>query len=275
MVSKDEDISLTKQCELLSISRASLYSKSKRNEELDNKLRKHVDECFTKDPSSGARRISNTLRKQGIKCGRKKVTRLMEELGLAAIYRKPNLSKPHPDHKVYPYLLRKMKIEKVNQVWSTDITYIPLRNGFVYLTAVIDWYSRAVLSWRLSISQEADFCVEVLKEAIANYGTPEIFNTDQGSQFTSPKFTSVLEENHIRISMDGKGRALDNVFVERLWRTVKYEDVYLKGYESVKECRDGLAAFFERYNNQRVHQALKYRYPMDVYLEGRGQAKAA
>lgn len=275
MICKGDGLSLSQQCVLLSISRASLYTKSKRSE-YDNELRKHVDECFTTDPTSGARRISNTLRKKGIKCGRKKVARLMSELGIAAIYRKPNLSKPHPDHKIYPYLLRRVKVTHVNQVWSTDITYIPLRNGFVYLTAVIDWYSRAVLSWRLSTSLEASFCVEALKEALADYGVPEYFNTDQGSQFTSDDFISVLKEHEtIKISMDGRGRALDNVFVERLWRTVKYEDIYLKEYECVKECRDGLAAFFERYNNDRVHQALNYRYPMEVYLEGRGYAKAA
>jgi len=236
---------------------------------------RRIDEIFTEDPTRGTRRICAVLRKDGVYVGRGRVRRLMERMGLAAIYCKPNLSKPSPDHKIYPYLLRGVKVTGVNQVWSTDITYVRLRGGFVYLTAVIDWYSRCVLSWRLSTSLEAAFCVEALEEAIERYGTPEIFNTDQGSQFTCDDFTKVLLNRNVKISMDGKGRALDNVFVERLWRTVKYEDVYLKEYGSVAECRAGLAAFFDRYNTRREHQALGYRCPMDVYLEGIAHGKAA
>jgi len=175
----------------------------------------------------------------------------MEKMGLEAIYRKPKLSEPHPSHKVYPYLLRGVKITRVNQVWSTDITYIRLRRGFVYLTAVVDWYSRCVLSWRLSTNLDTSFCVDALEEAIERYGTPDVFNTDHGAQFTSTAFTSVLNKHGVKISMDGKGRALDNVFVERLWRTVKHEEVYLKEYEGVAECRAGMAAFFDRYNTRR------------------------
>ena len=199
----------------------------------------------------------------------------MAKMGLEAIYRKPKLSEPHPGHKVYPYLLRGVKATRVNQVWSTDITYIRLRRGFVYLTAVIDWYSRCVLSWRLSTSLDAAFCVDALEEAVERYGIPEVFNTDQGAQFTGTAFTSVLNKHGVKISMDGRGRALDNVFVERLWRTVKYEDVYLKEYESVAECRAGLTDFFDRYNSRRPHQALGYRYPKDVFMEGITHSVAA
>jgi len=200
---------------------------------------------------------------------------LMEKMGLKAIYRKPRLSEPHLGHKVYPYQLRGVKITRVNQVWSTDITYIRLRRGFVYLTAVVDWYNRCVLSWRLSTSLDTAFCVDALEEAIERYGTPDVFNTDQGAQFTSTAFTDVLNAHGVKISMDGKGRALDNVFVERLWRTVKHEDVYPNGYESVAECRTGLTAFFDRYNTRRPHQSLGYRYPKDVFMEGITHSVAA
>ncbi len=267
MATKQDEMSLSRQCRLLSIGRTSVYyhpAESPRT--LD--LMRQIDALYTEDPTRGARRICAALRTAGVKIGRYKVRRLMEKMGLEAIYRKPNLSKPHPGHKVYPYLLRGVKVNRVNQVWSTDITYIRLRHGFVYLTAVMDWHSRYVLSWRLSTSVDATFCVDALNEAIERYGVPEVFNTDQGSQFTCAQFTSVLEKNGVKISMDGRGRALDNVFVERLWRTVKHDDVYLKDYESVTECRAGLAAFFERYNTRREHQALGYRYPKDVFMEG-------
>jgi len=201
-----------------------------------------------------------------VNIGRGKVRRLMDRMGLSAIYCKPNLSKYTPGHKKYPYLLRGVKIIRVNQVWSTDITYIRLRNGFVYLTAVIDWYSRYVLAWRLSTTLETAFCKEALEEALEKFGTPEIFNTDQGSQFTSEEFTGVLLKHEISISMDGRGRALDNVFVERLWRTVKYENIFLNDYGSVAECKKGLRAFFDRYNNRREHQSLDYKFPAEVYF---------
>jgi putative transposase len=275
MVSKDDDLSLSRQCTLLSVSRSSLYYKPVFSVR-DDDLRERIDAIYTKHPTWGTRRIRVELCHAGIRVSRHKVSQLMSQLGIAAIYRKPNLSKRHPAHEVYPYLLRGVEISKANQVWSTDITYIPLRKGFVYLTAVIDWYSRCVLSWRLSTSLDSSFCIDALKEALASYGAPEVFNTDQGSQFTSKSFIDVLKEQEtISISMDGRGRALDNVFVERLWRTVKYEDVYLKGYESVAECRAGLDAFFKHYNTRRWHQALDYRLPVDVYLESVAGSRAA
>jgi putative transposase len=236
---------------------------------------KRLDALYTEDPTYGARRMCAALRNAGVTIGRYKVRRLMDKMGLEAIYRKPRLSAPHPGHTVYPYLLRGVKSTRVNQVWSSDITYIRLRHGFVYLTAVIDWYSRYVLSWRLSTGLDTAFCVEALEEAIERYGTPDVFNTDQGTQFTSTAFTGILKKHGVKISMDGRGRALDNVFVERLWRTVKHEDVYLKEYGSVSECRAGLTTFFDRYNTRRPHQSLGYRYPKDVFMEGGTHLKAA
>jgi putative transposase len=265
MVDKYSDLSLARQCRLLSIGRTSCYYNahiSKANLELI----RQIDEIFTEDPTRGTRRICAVLKKRNVNVGRGKVRRLMQILGLFAIYCKPDLSKPNPEHVTYPYLLRYMKIERINQVWSTDITYIRLKSGFVYLTAVIDWYSRYVLAWRLSTTLEPAFCREALEEALEKYGMPEIFNTDQGSQFTSNEFTSVLKKNNIKISMDGRGRALDNVFVERLWRTVKYENIYLKDYGCVSECHDGLRDFFHRYNNHREHQSLDYQFPAQVYF---------
>jgi len=206
----------------------------------------------------------------GYAVNRKRVQRLMQKLGLAGMAPGPNTSKPHPQHKLYPYLLRGLDIIRPNQVWSTDITYIRLLHGFVYLVAIIDWYSRKVLAWRLSNTMDTGFCVDCLEEAIKNFGVPEIFNTDQGSQFTSDSFTGVLIQNGITISMDGRGRALDNIFVERLWRTVKYEDVYLKGYESMPDLLLGLTHYFLFYNEQRMHQSLRYTTPDVVYQTGTG-----
>jgi putative transposase len=227
-----------------------------------------LDELYAESPTRGTRRMRAALRRRGIHAGRGRIKRLMNQMGISAIYRKPNLSKPHPNHKKYPYLLRGLKITKPNQVWSTDITYIRLETGFVYLTAVIDWHSRFVLSWRLSTSLDTYFCTEALNEALDKYGVPEIFNTDQGVQFTSEAFTSILLEKDIKISMDGRGRALDNIFIERLWRTVKHDDIYLKDYTTVAQCRAGLAQFFDFYNNRREHQSLGDKYPIEVYLEG-------
>jgi len=265
MVDENNKLSIARQCEMLNVGRTAYYYRpeiSKANLE----LMRQIDELFTEDPSRGTRRISAALRRRGVNIGRGKVRRLMDRVGLSAIYCKPNLSRYAPGHKKYPYLLRGVKIIRVNQVWSTDITCIRLRNGFVYLTAVIDWYSRYVLAWRLSTTLDAAFCVEALQEALAKYGKPEIFNTDQGSQCTSEEFTGVLQKYGIAISMDGRGRALDNVFVERLWRTVKYENVFLNDYGSVVECQKGLHAFFDRYNNRREHQSLDYQFPVEVYL---------
>jgi putative transposase len=267
MVEKEsESMTIKRQCTLLSVSRTSIYYTPAINDH-DKVLMDRIDELFTEDPTRGTRRIRAALnRKFGINIGRSKIKTLMLQMGIHAIYRAPGTSIPNDMHKKYPYLLRGLKIDHVNQVWSTDITYIRLNGGFVYLCAVIDWYSRYVLSWRLSTSLETLFCKEALEDAIRLYGTPEIFNTDQGSQFTSTDFTSVLLQKNIKISMDGKGRALDNVFVERLWRTVKYENVYIRGYGTVKECRSGLSEFFEHYNTKREHSALLYNYPADIYF---------
>lgn len=265
MVDDTDTLSITRQCQLLNIGRTSHYYRPEISK-VNLELMRLIDELFTEDPSRGTRRIRAALRRRGVNIGRSKVRRLMDRMGLSAIYCRVNLSKCAPGHKKYPYLLRGVKIVRVNQVWSTDITYIRLRNGFVYLTAVIDWYSRYVLAWRLSTTLETAFCTEALEEALAKYGKPEIFNTDQGSQFTSEEFTGVLKMHEIAISMDGRGRALDNVFVERLWRTVKYENVFLNDYGSVAECQRGLSAFFERYNTRREHQSLDYKFPVEVYF---------
>ena len=231
-----------------------------------------MDEEYTKRPFYGARRMKQFLKKKGYEVGRRHVETLMRKMGLEAVYPKPNLSKPNPEHSTYPYLLRSLKIERVNQVWSTEITYIRMGQGFAYLVAIMDWHSRSVLSWRLSNTLEADFCVEALEEAFLKYGKPEIFNTDQGSQFTSEKFISKLVDKKVSISMDGRGRAYDNIFIERLWRTVKYEDIYLKGYANIKETREGLKEYFEFYNEERPHQSLGYKAPAEIY---RKEEKAA
>lgn len=227
-----------------------------------------LDKEYTKHPFYGARKMKQFLKEKGYLVGRKHIGTLLKKMGLEAVYPKHNLSKPHPGHKIYPYLLKGLKIERVNQVWSTDITYIRMGQGFAYLVAIIDWYSRRVLSWRLSNTLEADFCVEALEEAFLKYGKPEIFNTDQGSQFTSEKFISKLVGREVTISMDGRGRAYDNIFIERLWRTVKYEDIYPKGYMNMKETREGLKEYFEFYNNERYHQSLDYKTPWQVYTKG-------
>ena len=275
MASKDNKISITRQCKLLSIQRGSIYYRPGISQK-DVELMHRIDALYTEDPARGQRRMHLALRKRfGMNVGRSKIRRLMNVMGIAAIYPKRNLSMADKQHKKYPYLLRNVAITRVNQVWSTDITYIKLNGGFVYLTAVIDWYSRFVLSWRLSASMDTQFCTEVLEEALEKHGTPEVFNTDQGSQYTSHEFTGILENRGINISMDGKGRALDNVFVERLWRTVKYEDIYLKDYGTVPACKKGLAEFFDRYNNRREHSSLDGNYPAEVYFGKITQANAA
>jgi putative transposase len=274
MADSNLSMSLSRQCRLLSIGRTSMYYHPGVSEAKLELLRL-VDELYTEDPTRGTRRICAVLRKRGVEIGRGKARRLMNMLGIAAIYCKPSLSLSAPGHKKYPYLLRNVRVTRVNQVWSTDITYIRLRKGFVYLTAVIDWHSRYVLAWRLSTTLDAAFCVDALQEALAKYGKPEVFNTDQGCQFTCEDFTGILESYGIAISMDGRGRALDNVFVERLWRTVKYEDVYLKDYGTVTECRSGLEAFFDRYNNRREHQSLGYRFPAEEYFGKTAATKEA
>ena len=230
------------------------------------KEREAIQELNTAHPEYGARRISVVLQNNGIEVGRKMARDLMVDLGLEAIYPKPNLSKRASNHKIYDYLLRGVEITHPNQVWSTDITYLPTQNGWVYLVAIIDWYSRKVLSWKLSNSMDSSFCIEALEEAL-QYGKPEIFNTDQGSQFTSHAFTNVLLENGIRISMDGKGRALDNVYIERFWRSLKYECVFLSRHQRLSDLRDSISRYMEHYNNTRPHQSLKYRTPASVWIE--------
>jgi len=226
-----------------------------------------IDEQFMKTPYYGARQMTRHLRREGYGVNRKRIGRLMRNMGLSAIYQKPNTSKPHPEHKIYPYLLRGMMINQPNQVWCTDITYIPMRRGFLYLVAIMDWTSRKVLSWRLSNTMDTDFCIEALDEAIETYGTPEIFNTDQGSQFTSTAFTSVLKNAGIKISMDGKGRWMDNVMIERLWRSLKYECIYLNAYETGSDVRQGLDHWIKLYNEQRPHSKLDDKTPDEAYWQ--------
>lgn len=259
------EVPVTRQCELLGLARSSYYYQPTGESASNLALMRLIDEIYTERPYFGIRRMTACLRRLGHEVNRKRVWRLMQRMGLQAIYPKRRLSDPNKQHKKYPYLLRDVVIERQDQVWSTDITYIRLEKGFVYLAAVIDWHSRYVLSWSVSISLEAEFCVDTLKAALAK-GKPEIFNTDQGAQFTAEDFTGCLLKEGIAISMDGKGRALDNVFVERLWRTVKYEEVYLRDYKTVKEAKNALARYFEFYNNERPHQALGYRTPREVYF---------
>lgn len=227
-----------------------------------------LDEQYTKTPFYGVLRMTQFLKSIGYAVGKDHVRTLLRKMGLSAVFAKPNLSKPHPAHKVYPYLLRAVTIERPNQVWSADITYVRLLYGFAYLTAIIDWYSRYVLSWRLSNTLDSRFCVNALEDALSQFGSPEIFNSDQGSQFTSQEFTGPLTERQISISRDGKGRAHDNIFVERLWRSVKYENIYLNGYQHIPEAKNGLAHYFEFYNHERFHQSLGYKTPGYVYSGG-------
>lgn len=249
-------LSIVCQCRLLVIARSGLYYEKTGESVYNLTLMQEIDRAFTKWPFLGARQMRDYLVGLGYGVGRKRVRRLMRLMGLSAIYQKPRTSIPNPEHKIYPYLLRNLAITRPNQVWCADITYIPMRKGFLYLVAVMDWYSRKVLAWRLSNTMDTDFCVAALEEALAKYGKPDIFNTDQGSQFTSFAFTNILRENEIRISMDGRGRWLDNVFIERLWRSLKYECVYLNAYESGSEARTGIATWIDFYNNTRPHSKL-------------------
>ena len=257
-------ISLGRQCELLGLARSSLYYQERGENERNLKLLRLLDEQYTRTPFYGVPRMTAWLCRQGEQVNEKRVRRLLRLLGLAAIYPQPRLSEAAPGHKIYPYLLRNVAITRVNQVWSTDITYIRLRQGFIYLVAVIDWFSRYVLSWEVSVTLEASFCLTALDWALRT-GRPEIFNTDQGAQFTSHDFTGRLLAQGILISMDGRGRAMDNIFVERLWRSVKYEEVYLNDYQSVPESVRGLGGYFNFYNHERLHQSLGYRTPAEVY----------
>jgi putative transposase len=262
------DLSIRRQCRLLSLARSGVYLKPRPANDNDLEAMRRIDALFTERPFFGARRIAKTLSEEGFPIDRKRVRRLMRKMGIEALGPKPRTTKPTPGHKIYPYLLRGMTIDRPGQVWAADITYIPIGKGFLYLVAVIDWASRAVLSWRLSNTMDASFCVEALKEALARHGRPEIFNTDQGGQFTGAAFTGVLIDAGVRISMDGRGRWMDNVFIERLWRSLKHEDVYLKGYADGLEARAGIGEWIAFYNERRLHQALRYRTPMAVFREG-------
>jgi putative transposase len=262
------ELSIRRQCQMLSLARSGVYRPRRPANDNDLEAMRRIDALFTARPFFGARRIAKTLSRDGFAIDRKRVARLMRKMGIEALGPKPRTTKPAPGHKLYPYLLRDLKIERPGHVWAADITYIPIGKGFLYLVAVIDWASRAVLSWRLSNTMDASFCVEALEEALARYGRPEIFNTDQGSQFTGAAFTSVLIDAGVRISMDGRGRWMDNVFIERLWRSLKHEDVYLKGYADGREARTGIGEWIAFYNEHRLHQALGYRAPMAVFREG-------
>ena len=260
-------LSVLKQCRLLKINRSTIYYKKKPIKPIDLTLMKLIDKQYLKTPSWGSRSMRNHLRRQGYKVNRKRIQRLMRLMGLEAIYPKPKTSRPHPAHKVYPYLLRNLTSNRPNQVWAADITYIPMNRGFMYLVAVMDWYSRKVLSWRVSNTLDADFCIEAVADAINRYGAPEIFNTDQGAQFTSSAFTNQLKEHDIKISMDGRGRVQDNIFIERLWWTLKYHYLYLWSFDNGTQLRQGLGQWFQFYNQERSHQALDNLTPDEVYYD--------
>ena len=267
MIDRKHALPLAQQAKALSISRGTLYYVSRPVPAADLALMRRIDELHLEYPFAGSRMMQGLLKKGGFSAGRLHVATLMKRMGIAAIYRRPNTSKPEPGHKIYPYLLRNVPILRPNQVWAMDITYIPMARGFAYLAAVIDWFSRKVLAWRLSITLDTGFCIEAVEEALAKYGKPEIFNTDQGSQFTSLAFTELLKRHEIAISMDGKGAWRDNVFVERLWRTIKYEEVYLRAYASVPEARASLGRYIEGfYNTLRPHSSLDGQTPDEAYL---------
>jgi putative transposase len=267
MVDPEAELSVRRQCELLSVSRSGLYYETVATSEEEIGLMRRMDELHLAYPFYGSRKLSLALRDEGHDANRKRVQRLMRLMGLESIAPKPITSEPHPEHPVYPYLLRNLEISRPNQVWAADITYIPMKTGFLYLVAVMDWYSRRVLSWRLSNTLDSTFCVDALEEALSTFGQPAIFNTDQGSQFTAEAFTKSLRDRAIAISMDGKGRCIDNVFVERLWRSLKYEEVYLHVYDTAQEARTGIARYVVFYNETRRHQALGYATP-DAFYRG-------
>ena len=266
MIDRTHPLPITRQAEALGMARSTVYAVPRPVSERDLQLMKRIDRLHLEMPFAGSRMLRDLLDQEGIQVGRKHVATLMKRMGIEALYRKPRTTKKHPQHRVYPYLLRGLTIERPNQVYAMDITYIPMARGHVYLVAVLDWYSRKVLSWRVSITMDVHFCVEALEDAIALYGAPEIMNTDQGSQFTSQAFTGVLKEHGMRISMDGKGAWRDNVFVERLWRSVKYEEVYLHAYDTVADSRAGIGRYFNLYNRRRPHSSLKRKTPDQVYF---------
>jgi putative transposase len=267
MIDRNHDLPIVRQAKALNISRGSVYYKPRPASTEDLALMRHIDELHLEYPIAGSRMLRDLLNREGVEIGRRHVATLMKRMGVEAIYRRPNTSKPAPGNKIYPYLLRGLKIDRPNQVWAMDITYIPMARGFVYLAAVVDWFSRRVLSYRVSITMEANFCVEALEEALTKYGAPGIFNTDQGSQFTSEAFTDVLIASKISISMDGKGAWRDNVFVERIWKSVKYEEVYLHAYDSVSAARASIGRYLDFYNRRRPHSSLDRRTPDEAYFD--------
>ena len=267
MIDRTHELSLTKQAEILKISRGIIYYEPRPTPAEDLAIMRRIDELHMELPFAGSRMLRDLLAAEGSEIGRRHVTTLMHKMGIEAVYRRPNTSKPAPGHKIYPYLLRKLTIDRPNQVWATDITYVPMARGFVYLCAVMDWFSRRILSWRLSNTMEAEFCVETLEDALARHAKPGIFNTDQGSQFSGMAFTAVLIRNDISISMDGKGAWRDNVFVERFWRSVKYEEVYLRAYDDVPQARTSIGSYLEFYNSRRPHTALDRRTPDQAYFD--------
>ena len=274
MIDRTHPLSITRQAEIVNISRGSVYYESEPISDGDLKLMRRIDELHLELPFAGARMLRDLLRAEGFTVGRKHMTTLMRRMGITALYRKPNTSRRAPGHTIYPYLLRTLAITRSNQVWAMDISYIPMARGFVYLAAVIDWHSRRVLAWRLSISMDTVFCTEAVEEAIAKYGKPEIFNTDQGSQFTSSAFTGLLHGHGIRISMDGKGCWRDNVFIERVWRSIKYEEVYLHAYDTVSAAREGIDRYINFYNTRRPHSSHQARTPDVVYFASLPQPSA-
>jgi putative transposase len=265
MIDRDHELSVTSQAEVVGIARSTVYYLPRPVPAADLALMRRIDELHTEFPFAGSRMLRRLLAANGSKVGRRHVKTLMDRMGIEARYRRPRTTRPEPGHKIYPYLLRGVEVTRPNQVWAMDITYIPMARGFVYLAVVLDWFSRRVLSWRVSITMEASFCVETLEEALARHGKPEIFNTDQGSQFTGTAFTEVLIRNEIKISMDGKGAWRDNVFVERLWRSVKYEEVYLHAYDSVSDARAGIGRYLDLYNRRRPHSSLDGMTPDRAY----------
>jgi putative transposase len=275
MIDRSHTLGLKHQARLLNLSRSSLYYEQRQVSQMDLEIMRRIDELHLDYPFAGSRMLRDLLRGEEMQIGRQHVATLMRRMGIEAIYRRPNTSKPKPGHKIYPYLLRRLTIDRPDYVWAMDISYIPMKRGFVYLAAVIDWFSRRVLAWRISITMEVDFCIEVLEEAIARHGKPEIFNTDQGSQFTSAAFTGLLTAHGIAISMDGKGAWRDNVFIERLWRSVKYEEVYLHAYDSVPQARACIGRYMDFYNAKRPHSSLDAKTPNQVYFNPVSRAEAA
>lgn len=275
MIDRSDKLPVVRQCQLLHLSRSSVYYAPQPVSERDLALMRRIDELHLNHPFAGARMLRDLLRLDGLPVGRRHVTTLMKKMGIEALYRRPNTSRKHPQNPVFPYLLRGLEITRPNHVWAMDITYIPMRKGFIYLAAVIDWTTRRVLSWKLSNSLTTDFCIEAVEDAIDRHGKPEIFNTDQGCQFTSNAFVGLLQEHGIQVSMDGKGRWVDNVFVERLWKSVKYEEVYLHAYDSVAEARQGLQSYFKFYNERRPHSSLDGKTPDSVYFHSLPLQRAA